>query len=179
MDDQDLFLDLRKTLEEDLRATGFSPDREPPGEEPRIPQGLKDLPNEDLKSLYDTFLAFFEYISDQLAKASSYATISKARLESVAADATLACVRDKQLTNADLRKAFVIKASVGAKRDYVYFKAQVDVHEARLRKISKSMDRLGRELWFRAQDEPERHSEFVKRPTPRKFQSAYKPVGSR
>ena len=171
----DIFLDLRTTLEEDLRTTGFSPDREPPGEEPKIPHGLKYLPNEDIKGLYDSYLSFFEYISDQLAQASSYATISKARLEFIAAESTLASVKEKNLTNAELRKAYVTKACVGAKRDYVYFKAQVDVHEARLRKISKSMDRLGRELWFRSQEEVDRQETFS-RPSPRKFPGRYKKV---
>lgn len=168
--EEDVFLALRTTLENDLRATGFSPDREPPGEEPRIPQGLKYLPNEDIKGLYDSYLSFFEYISDQLAKASSYATISKARLETVAAEATLATARDSKLTNSELRKAFITKSCLGAKRDYVYFKAQVDVHEARLRKISKSMDRLGRELWFRTQEDGDRQEVFS-RPQPSKPKS--------
>lgn len=178
MAEKDIFLELRETLEKDLRATGFSPDREPPGTDPAIPRDVKDLPNESLKGLYDEYLAFFEYVSDRLAQASSYASISKARLEQVAAEATLASVREKSLTNADLRKAFVTKACVGAKRDYVYFKAQVDVHEARLRKISKSMDRIGRELWFRAQDEPGQVSDFSKKRTKpmKKFTGGYKPV---
>ena len=177
MQRKDLFLDLRETLEKDLRATGVSPDRDPPGEEPRIPEGLKELPNESIKELYDNYLSFFEYVSDLLAKASSYATISKARLEAVAATATLESAKDKSLTNAELRKAHVTKACLGAKRDYVYFKAQVDVHEARLRKISKSMDRLGRELWFRSQDEPmERHNDFERPATKKRFKSSYKPL---
>lgn len=178
MAEKDIFLELRETLEKDLRATGFSPDRDPPGTEPVIPEGVRDLPNEDLKRLYDEYLAFFEYVSDRLAQASSYASISKARLEQVAAEATLSSVREKQLTNAELRKAFVTKACVGAKRDYVYFKAQVDVHEARLRKISKSMDRIGRELWFRTQDDTNQVSNFSSRRTKpmKKFTSGYKPV---
>jgi len=178
MAEKDLFLELRETLEKDLRATGFAPDREPPSEEPRLPAGLKDLPNEDLKELYDDFLAFFEYLSDQVAKASSYMSVSKARLEAVTATATLASAKDKKLTNADLRKAYVVTACLGAKRDYVYFKAKVDVHDARLRKISKSMDRIGRELWFRTQDEPERNSEFSlsKSKPAKKFAGGYKPV---
>ena len=178
MAERDIFLELRETLEKDLQATGFSPDREPPGSDPVMPKGVKDLPNEELKSLYDQYLSFFEYVSDQLAQASSYASISKARLEQVAAEATLSSAKDKSLSNAELRKAYVTKACVGAKRDYVYFKAQVDVHEARLRKISKSMDRLGRELWFRAQDENSQVGEFTKKRTKpiKRFSGGFKPV---
>lgn len=178
MADKDIFLELRETLENDLRATGFSPDRDPPGSDPVIPREVRTLPNEELKGLYDEYLSFFEYVSDLLAQASSYASISKARLEAVAAEATLSGAKDKSLTNAELRKAHVTKVCLGARRDYVYFKAQVDVHEARLRKLSKSMDRLGRELWFRAQDEPTQVSDFTRKRSKqnKRFTGGYKPV---
>jgi hypothetical protein len=151
---QDLFLSLRTTLDEDLKATGFAPDRSPPGREPRVPRELRDLDNYSLKGLYDEFLAYYDYLSDQIAQDNGYSLIGKARLELMAATASRKAQADKSLTNADARKAFVEtdQELLGAKRDYVYFKARLQTQRERRDKISKCMERIGRELWFRAQD---------------------------
>jgi hypothetical protein len=164
----DLFLDLRETLKEDLRKTGFSPNADGgPGEEPKIPTDLSSKTNDFLKTLYDEFLSYYAYLTDQVAQDTCDATVSKARLEFKGAQAALKAATDPRLTNADMRKAVVETdaETLGAKRDYIYFKSKLAVQEDRKRKISKCMDRIGRELWFRTQDESEPSSEFfIKKP---------------
>ena len=163
-DDNDLFLDLRDTLEQDLRATGFSPSKEPPDKEPTIPKGLSEKPNEFLKSLYDEFLAYYVYLTDQVAQDTYYAAVGKARLELKIAEATKRISTDVKLTNAEHRKSAIVTDHevLGAQRDFTYFKSKLSVQEDRKRKISKCMDRIGRELWFRTQTEHEPQVDFFK-----------------
>jgi len=152
---KDLFLELRTTLEEDLRKTGFNPDTNPPGKEPKIRGSISELGAPALKSQYDQFLAFYDYITDQIAIDIGFVMVSKARYEQVQAQATLRTHADTSLKNAELRKAAVSidPTVVGALRDYTYFKAKLAMQQERRDKFKRAMDRIGRELWYRTQDE--------------------------
>ena len=154
---KDLFLELRGTLEEDLKRTGFDPDQNPPGKEPKIRGSVSDLDAPDLKRLYDEFLAFYDYITDQIATDIGFVMVSKARLEQVHAQALLRAHNDASLKNAEQRKAFATTDAtyVGAQRDYTYFKAKLAMQQERRDKYKRAMDRIGRELWLRTQDENE------------------------
>jgi len=179
----DLFLDLRETLEEDLRVTGFSPSKEPPGTEPIIPPGLSSKSNGFLKDLYDEFLSYYAYLTDQVAQDTCYSSVSKARLGLKSAEATKRVASDSKLTNSDQRKAAVETDPdvVGALRDYTYFKAKLAVQEDRKRKVSKCMDRIGRELWFRTQNESDRDEDFFTSPpkqSTKSYPGAFKRIGN-
>jgi hypothetical protein len=152
---KDLFLELRSTLEEDLKKTGFNPDTNPPGEEPKIRGSISGLDAPALKDLYDEFLAFYDYITDQIATDIGFVIVSKARLEQIHATATQKVHNDSSLKNAEQRKAAVITDSdyVGALRDYTYFKAKLAMQQERRDKYKRAMDRIGRELWLRTQDD--------------------------
>jgi len=99
-----------------------------------------------------------------VAQDSCDATISKARLDLKTAEASQRAASDQRLTNADMRKASVDTdpGVIGAKRDYIYFKGRLSVQEDRKKKISKCMDRIGRELWFRTQNDSEPDGEFFR-----------------
>tara|TARA_Y100000310_G_scaffold315809_2_gene366810 strand:- start:2714 stop:3286 length:573 start_codon:yes stop_codon:yes gene_type:complete len=153
--EKDLFLELLGTLEEDLRKTGFDPDSKPPGREPKIRGSVSDLDAPDLKRLYDEFLAFYDYITDQIATAVGFVMVSKARLEQVHAQALLSAHADTSLKNAEQRKATAVTdvTYVGAQKDYTYFRAKLAMQQERRDKYKRAMDRIGRELWLRTQDD--------------------------
>jgi hypothetical protein len=150
----DIFLDLQETLDRDLRATGFAPDDEPPGLEPKFRGSVSGMHTEEIKDLYDTFLAFHGYVSEQHAQAALNATIAEARWKSLQASFVKESQADSSLRNADLRKAAIATDPncLSAQRDHVYFKSTAAAHEKRLQRMSKVMARLARELWHRTQE---------------------------
>ena len=165
----DLFLGLRNIIEQDLKDTGFNPDSEPPSKEPRFPRNLSKLETAEIKELYDDYMSWYEYLTDQLSQDQAFQTVSKARLDTVWAEATKRVAKNKDATNADLRKAFIQTdiEYLGAFQDYTYFKSKVSVQSERRDKIKRSMDRIGRELWFRTQDsEPMDAPQYYQRKKP-------------
>tara|TARA_Y100000114_G_C11762492_1_gene330680 strand:- start:1666 stop:2178 length:513 start_codon:yes stop_codon:yes gene_type:complete len=168
---EDLFLSLRGIIEKDLRSTGFNPDPEPPSEEPRFPRNLSKMETSAIKELYDNYLSWYEYLTDQLSQDQAFLTVAKARLDTKWAEATKRASKNKEATNADLRKAFIQTdlEYMGANQDYIYFKSKLAVQTERRDKIKRSADRIGRELWFRTQDEqPVEAPTYHRRPTYRK-----------
>tara|TARA_B100000886_G_scaffold340104_1_gene307933 strand:- start:946 stop:1455 length:510 start_codon:yes stop_codon:yes gene_type:complete len=166
----DLFLSLRGIIEKDLRSTGFAPDKEPPSKEPRFPRDLSKMPTDKIKSLYDDYMSWYEYLTDQLSQDQAFLTVAKARLDTVWAEATKRVAKIKEATNADLRKAYIQTdvEYLGAHQDYIYFKSKLQVQTERRDKVKRSMDRIGRELWFRTQDEQPVEAPIYKKPTYRK-----------
>jgi len=150
----DIFLDLKSQLEADLKTTGFNPGTEPPQKEPEIITNLSELRVSSLKNLYDQYLIFYGYLTDQITRCLVFSEVTKARQAQKQAEAMKEAHANKELTNADIRKAYVEtnNSYLLAKRDYLYFKQLLAAHEERRRKMSKSMDRVGRELWLRTQD---------------------------
>ena len=181
MANNDVFLALRETLEEDMKRTGFNPDDDPPIKEPRIREHISDIETTALKNLYDDFLDFYEYISDQVAQDSAYTLNAKARMEMMQAHAMRRAHMNSELKNADMRKAAVTTDPqyISAQRDYIYFKTRSGMQSDRRARLSKSMDRLGRELWLRTQDQ-DRSNDFTRQPSPPEqsspFRSGYKRV---
>ncbi len=151
----DLFTSLRGVIEADLRKTGFCPDTTIPSAEPRFPSNLSKLDTAKVKEIYDDYMSWYEYLTDQLSQDQAFLTVAKARLETVHAEATKRVAKNKEATNADLRKAHIQTdlEYLGALQDFTYFKAKEKVQSERRDKIKRSMDRIGRELWFRTQDE--------------------------
>jgi len=166
----DLFLSLRGIIEKDLKSTGFNPDPEPPSKEPRFPRNLSQMGTSEIKELYDDYMSWYEYLTDQLSQDQAFLTVAKARLDTVWAEATKRVVKNKEATNADLRKAFIQTdlEYMGANQDYIYFKSKLSVQVERRDKVKKSMDRIGRELWFRTQDDQPVEAPSYRRPTYRK-----------
>ena len=151
----DLFTTLRGIIEQDLKATGFSPDSEPPSKEPRFPRTLSKMGTPEIKELYDDYMSWYEYLTDQLSQDMAFLTVAKARLDTVQAESTKRASKCKEATNADLRKAYIQTdiEYLGALQDHTYFAAKKVVQSERRDKIKRSMDRIGRELWFRTQDD--------------------------
>lgn len=182
MANKDVFLALRETLEEDMKRTGFNPDSDPPIKEPRLREHISDMETTSLKNLYDDFLAFYEYVTDQVAQDSAYTLIAKARMELMQAQALKRAHMNSELKNADMRKAAVTTDGqyISAQRDYIYFKTRSGMQSERRARLSKSMDRLGRELWLRTQDNDRTHDFTRHAPDPSgqtsSFKSGYKRV---
>lgn len=169
----DLFTTLRGIIEKDLKQTGFAPDSEPPSKEPRFPRNLSHMTTAQVKELYDDYMSWYEYLTDQLSQDQAFLTVSKARLDTVWAEATKRVSKIKEATNAELRKAHIQTdiEYLGALQDYTYFKSKEKVQSERRDKIKKSMDRIGRELWFRTQDDqPVEAPSHYRRPTYRRVQ---------
>ena len=152
---EDPFIDLKEVIEKDIAATGFYPKENPPGREPTISGGLENKSKAELKNLYDQFLAYYEYVTDDITRLIGYVSVTKVRLDHASAAAVRRAHANPEYTNADLRKAGATTdpVYVEAQKDNLYFKTLLNMQEERRRKFSKCMDRLGRELWFRTQDD--------------------------
>jgi len=151
----DPFLELREQLEGALINTGFNPASNPPSKEPRVTGSLSDASDRELKNLYDSFLAFYDYLTDELTRCEIYLETTKERADTVHASIVLEANKQNDLTNAEARKSFVLThpAYIAAKKDYLYFKQLYSAQEQRRKKMSKSMDRLYRELMLRLNEE--------------------------
>ena len=162
---KDVFLNLKNTLEQDLESTGFTVDDSPPGEEPKIRGDLQSLSIESIKEKYDQFMAYYEYVTDEITRLLGYTAITKARMELAHASAVKKAHANKELTNAEIRKAWVTSESeyVEAHRDHLYFKTMLNMQEERRKKFSKAMDRLGREMWFRNTGDTKKYADFEER----------------
>ena len=142
---------LPKAIETKLAKTGFRPSIDPPFEEPGLPIKLSSSTNDELHNLYDKLLCFYGYLSDQLTRQEPYMVTAKKAVEVVTALAFKEAIKQKDLKNADARKAYVETHEFVQKatREYIYFKQLHSAQEERRRKISKFIDRVYRELTLR------------------------------
>jgi len=147
-----VFTDLSNEVDQELINTGFAPANSPPGTEPHLPTNVSSLPLERVKALYDEFLEFYNYISDRITVGSVPLGLTKDAASVVEAEVVLlAHSKKSEYPNADLRKAFVTShpALLAAQKDHAFFKQLLGAQNNRLKKLSKSMDRLYRELMIR------------------------------
>ena len=149
MSTRDPFLELQETLEQDLAATGFRPGEEPSGGEPRITGRLSARSDVVLKDLYDDLLNFYDYLSDQITRFILRKDSAKARVTYIRALTTRNA--PSSLGNAEQRKAYVESHAdvIAVICDHLYFKQMHESLEERRRKISKSIERIARELYSR------------------------------
>jgi hypothetical protein len=143
---------LDATLTEDLRATGFNAEAPIPGEEPCLLQGADQMSMSDLKVAYDAYLAFYEYLTTQEIRFSTQLLIQQAKLEFAVASITLQVGKNKsEYPNAEMREAAVKVAPevVSAGMEVLYLRGMRDALEERRKKLSKTMERLYRELMLR------------------------------
>lgn len=161
--------EIRDTLEEDLHATGFSPQANPPGAEPRFPAEAATRTTEQLRQLYDDYLAFYEYLTDRIIELMTFLGPSQAKLQQEKAAATLEVASNKAYSNAELRDAAVttnprVRACV---EEVTYYKTLLESQEERRRKMSKAMERLYREIYLRTEQQgpqfPQQPSRFTRR----------------
>lgn len=154
----DDYLRLRDSMESDLRKTGFDPKVDPPCKEPSISRGVTGLAKDELMELYDSYLAYYDYISDEITRLEVYLRTTEKRASVIKAHLTLeASKRKKELSNAELRGAWVeVHPSYqSALQDHLYFKQMHDAQEQRLRKMSKAMDKVYWAMWARDQPHPD------------------------
>lgn len=173
-----VFLSLSDEIDEELTRTGFDPKGEPSGAEPKLPERISELTETQVKDLYDTFLSFYVYLSDRITNISVYLGVTQKAADVVEAQIVLEAGKNKEeLHNAELRKAHVIAhpALIHAQKDAVYFKQLKTAQEHRLKKISKSMDRLYRELMIRQPRWSAGDNKGGEQDRPRK-RHAFKPV---
>lgn len=151
---RDPFFELKDTLDKDLSSQGFDPDKSPPGKEPRIRTKLSAKTSVQLRDLYDEFLGYYGYLTDVITRCVVFKDITKGRLVSEKARVTLAATKTATLKNAEARKAWVdCHPDVNAATcEYLYFKEMYEATEERRRKLSKSMDRIYRELLLREEN---------------------------
>ena len=95
------FLELREQLETALLNTGFSPKANPPSKEPKVVGSLSDASDKELKDLYDSFLAFYDYLTDELTRCEIYLETTKERADTVHASIVLEANTQKELTNSE------------------------------------------------------------------------------
>ena len=150
----DTFLELRTRLEKDLEKTGFSPEPSPPFKEPRIKNHLSESSDSELRNMYDDFLRFYDYLTDEITRCEVYLGTTKERANTIHAAISLEVAEQKQYTNAESRKNAVLvhPSYIVARKDFLYFNQLHAALEERRRKISKSIDRIYREITFRSVD---------------------------
>lgn len=149
--DLDKYDQLRGMLEQDLANTGFNPEREPPGLEPRLPKGVSSLPQDQLRAHYDDYQAFYEFLTDQLIRILPHLETNRER-----AKTTLAAVRGEVLANTALTNKEARDSAIetdervtGTRIRVVYLETLQAAQEERRKKMSKAMERLYRELMLR------------------------------
>ena len=150
----DAFLELRTRLEKDLRETGFNPEAKPPFSEPKITSPLSESSDKELRDQYDKFLRFYDYLTDEITRCEVYLGTTKERANTISAAISLEVQEQKNYTNAEARKNAVLvhPAYIIARTDFLYFNQLHSALEERRRKISKSIDRVYREITFRMSD---------------------------
>jgi len=146
--EKDIFLDLKDMLTADLERSGFKRATVPPGPEPVLPRRLRELSAQEVGDSCDDFQAFYNYLTDEIVFCLTYEGPTKVRLDAVRALARKRVTLDTTLTNDRAREneVEVDPEYMGAVRDYCYFKTTHEKYEEWRRKISKSMERLYREL---------------------------------
>lgn len=171
----DVFIELRSTLAKELERTGYRASPEPPIPEPELPRRLRGYDIDTLVDLVDDFQTFYNYLSDQIAYVLTFEGVTKARVDLQAALAKKAAMQDKRLTNESARavEAETDDVYLEAVSDYLFFKQDHAQLEERRRKISKSIDRLYRELMHRDSQEyhepPPRYPHHSRGPLPSQY----------
>lgn len=181
----DVFLELQELLEQEMARTGFDPPVNPPCKEPTLPTKLRLEKVADLTDLADSLQTFYNYLSDEITRCLTFEGPTKARMDMMFAEARRNAQNDKSLTNDKMREVEVElnPQYLEAVRDHLYFKQARASHEERRRKVSKSIDRVYRELLSRnprfpiPSDSPPMFGHHTGRPpaAPR-GSNAYKPV---
>jgi hypothetical protein len=155
------YLDLKDSMEEDLSRSGFNPAKAPPGKEPKAPTNFSQLGPDTLRTLYDQYIAFYEYISDEITRLEVYVRTTSERTSLIHSHLVLEAMRNKKtLSNAEVRKAWVETqpAYQQALQDSLYFKQMLNAQEQRRRKMSKMMERVYWEIWTKTHpDQADRH----------------------
>lgn len=126
-----------------------------------------------MRDTYDEFLAYYKYLSDLLPRCTAFKEITKARQVVVRATALLDANKRQELGNSDSRKAWVETRPevVTAVCEYLYFKSLYDATEERRHGLSKSMDRIYRELMLRSEN-----SEYDRQAKPTRKPGGFVPV---
>jgi aspartyl/asparaginyl-tRNA synthetase len=90
-------------------------------------------------------------LTDQITRCEVYLETTKKRVEIVKSELTLQSMNEPSLANAEARKAWVEahEAHLVVLFDYLYFKQLYAAQEQRRKKMSKSMDRIYREIMSR------------------------------
>jgi hypothetical protein len=115
---------------------------------------LSDRSEREIRDLYDTFLSFYDYLTDEITRCEIYLGTTKERANTVFSAISLDVLNNENYKNAEARKhaASVHPAYLVARKDYLYFSQLHSALEERRKKMSKSMERLHREISFRIQD---------------------------
>lgn len=149
------YTELGEQLTKALRGTGFDPAETPPSPEPGMPKSISRARLEELNDLYDDLTSYYNYISDEITRLETYLRTTAKRTEVVQAAVYLEC-NGKKFSNAEMRKSYVIAhpAYQSVVKDELYFKQLHSAQEQRLRKLSKNLERVSREIWKRTQLAP-------------------------
>jgi len=140
-------------LEDDLIKTGWQAEPgESPGE-PDWPGKLSDLSTQEIKDSYDMYLAWYNYLSNEVGRVAVKIRTAKEWAKLVEAEVNLVSNTLSELSNAEIRKSWMLThpAYMHARSEFIYFKTRYEEQEARIAKCKKNMSRLNRELWDRSQ----------------------------
>lgn len=138
-------------IEQYLKETGLKRDPETLKTEPTFPDLLEPLDVSELKALLDAITQYYSALSKERALVLAIEPKAKRAVTKAESRAKLAAAKKKDLTNAELRKAFVeVDPAVSAAKDEeAKMVGMKRAAEARLKSLSKEMDRIGREIFIR------------------------------
>ena len=179
---RDRFVDLKNTIEEEMRRTGFYPAPHPPAEkEPELPASLSGMAYEDMLKICDELQTFYNYITDEITRCIAFEGSVDMRLRVAEATARRRVTKDKTLPNDKIREAEITldEGYLDAMEEVKYFEGRHKQLEERRRKHSKSLDRLYREMNLRGQDTPSQYGgqHYGRAPMPKSgFQDGFKPT---
>jgi hypothetical protein len=149
----DPYVETMTALERDLDSSGFSRRDKPAEVEPCLPvtKKVRQMTKDEVSDLYDECLSFHGYLANELAYLNLLKSVTEVKLRKARATAKLAVSKDRALANADAREA-AVELDEGvqeAEWEHLQTRALADAHEERRRNLSKTMDRLWRELQLR------------------------------
>ena len=144
---------VQQLIEQDLLDSGFNSSQNPPGKEPALPAQVGTMSLQELRDLYDAYLAFYEYLTNQLVQLIPKLAVVQEQLIYKEAKARLRIAKDKEFTNEALRDAAISidDKVLDARLEVRTINGIKQAQEERRNKMSKTMERLYRELVLREQ----------------------------
>lgn len=144
------YADVQDALEADLAAIGLTLNTVQV-EQPVFPENVQDLPERRVKELYDHYLCYYEFLTDQLIFREIGLGIAQENKKYVEAVELLNVTKAMGKSSQDLRDAAVLKSDAyqEASHHLAYLQGFTKGVGEKRSVVSKIMDRLYRELLLR------------------------------
>lgn len=149
------FSDIKSRMDNELAKQGFAAEEPSPvGEPPKIKSHLTKKKSSQLRDMYDDLMAWYDYLDGEAIRNSTQLATAKKKLKIVDAELILYVNKFSDtlgLSNAEQRAAWVERhpLHIVVSKDILFFSEMAAANDSRKKKISKSMERIWREITAR------------------------------